>query len=162
MDTEGAAKDGKAVPSGGDLYGQRREVFGRLPIDLKVVGGQTNGGLLILEQIDDRKGGPPRHVHLNQDEWFYVIQGKYVVEVGDSRFELGPGDSLLAPRGVPHVWAHVGDGTGRMLVEFHPAGLMEAFFVQATQISTVAPGPEMAKLFSEHGMQVMGPPLPVE
>jgi len=162
MDTEGAAQHGKMVPSGGDLYGQRREVFGRLPIDLKVVGSQTDGGLLILEQIDDRKGGPPRHVHLNQDEWFYVIQGQYAVEVGDSRFELGPGDSLLAPRGVPHVWAHVGDGTGRMLVEFHPAGLMEAFFVQATQINTAAPGPEMAKLFSEHGMQVMGPPLPVE
>jgi mannose-6-phosphate isomerase-like protein (cupin superfamily) len=162
MDTEGAAKEGKAVPSGGDLYGQRREVFGRLPIDLKVVGGQTHGGLLILEQIDDRKGGPPRHVHLNQDEWFYVIQGEYVVEVGDSRIDLGPGDSVLAPRGVPHVWAHVGEGTGRMLVEFNPAGLMEEFFVQATQLKAAAPGPEMAKLFSDHGMQLMGPPLQVQ
>ena len=162
METKGAARGGEAVPSGGDLYGQRREVFGRLPIDLKVVGGQTNGGLLILEQIDDRKGGPPRHVHPSQDEWFYVIQGKYVIEVGDSRFELGPGDSVLAPRGVPHVWAHIGENTGRMLVEFQPAGLMEAFFVQATQLSGVAAGPEMAQLFSDHGMQLVGPPLQVE
>ena len=162
MDPESTSQGGRAVPSGGDLWGQRREVFGRLPIDLKVVGGQTNGGLLVLEQIDDRKGGPPRHVHLSQDEWFYVIQGNYVVEVGEARFELGPGDSVLAPRGVPHVWAHVGEGTGRMLVEFHPAGLMEAFFVQATQLSGVSPGPAMAHLFSDHGMHLVGPPLKVE
>ena len=28
------------------------------------------------------KGGPPRHVHFEQDEWFYVIKGDYVFEVG--------------------------------------------------------------------------------
>ena len=162
MNPEGEARGGNAVPSGGDLFGQRRKVFGRLPIDLKVVGEQTNGGLLVLEQIDDQKGGPPRHVHLAQDEWFYVIQGDYVVEVGEARFELGPGASVLAPRGVPHAWAHVGEGTGRMLVEFHPAGQMEAFFVQATQLSGVTPGPELAQLFSDHGMQLVGPPLLIE
>lgn len=150
------------VPAGGDCFGKRRQVFGRLPIDLKVVGSQTDGGLLVLEQIDDRKGGPPRHVHVNQDEWFYVIQGEYVVEVGETRFELGPGDSVLAPRGVAHVWAYVGEGTGRMLVEFHPAGLMEAFFAQATQLSGASPGPELARLFSDHGMQLVGPALQVE
>jgi len=56
----------------------------------------------------------------------------------------------------------VGEGTGRMLVEFHPAGLMEAFFVQATRLSGVSAGPEMAKLFSDHGMRLVGPPLKVE
>jgi mannose-6-phosphate isomerase-like protein (cupin superfamily) len=54
-------------------------------------------------------------VHVSQDEWFYVLQGDYVVEVGGNRFDLGPGDSVLAPRGIPHVWAHVGEGIGRML-----------------------------------------------
>lgn len=43
-----------------------------------------------------------------------------------------------------------------------PAGLMEEFFVQATQLSNVSAGPEMARLFSEHGMQLVGPPLQVE
>ncbi len=162
MDPNDAAGSGTAVPSGADLFGQRRSVFGRLPMDLKVVGGQTKGGLLVLEQIDDRRGGPPRHVHSAQDEWFYVIQGHYLIEVGESRFELGAGDSVLAPRGVPHAWAHVGEGTGRMLVEFHPAGQMEAFFAEATQLSGVSAGPELARLFSEHGMQLVGPPLEVE
>jgi quercetin dioxygenase-like cupin family protein len=162
VEAEHAERGVGPVPAGGDLLGRRRKVFGRLPIDLKVVGGQTDGGLLVLEQIDDAKGGPPRHVHPAQDEWFYVIEGNYVVEVGDARFYLGSGDSILAPRGVPHVWAHVGEGTGRMLVEFHPAGRMEAFFTQATQLSGVSSGPEMARLFSEHGMQLLGPPLAID
>lgn len=156
---DGARQTVGVVASGTDLFGCRRQVFGRLPIDLKVVGAATDGGLLILEQIDDRTGGPPRHVHPDQDEWFYVLQGEYVVEVGESRFDLGPGDSVLAPRGIPHAWAHVGDGIGRMLVEFHPAGRMEAFFVEATQLTSADPGPEMARLFAAHGMQLLGPPL---
>jgi hypothetical protein len=35
-----------------------------------------------------------------------------------------PGDSLFAPRRVPHVWAHVGEGRGSILVAFTPAGKM--------------------------------------
>lgn len=152
----------RCIGANQDLYGRRRAVFGLLPMDLKVVGGQTGGGLLILEQVDDRRGGPPRHVHPDQDEFFYVIEGEYVVEVGEQRYALGPGDSILAPRAVPHVWAHVGEGRGRMLVEFHPAGAMEAFFERATKLGAIPSGPEGARLFAEHGMRVLGPPLPLE
>ena len=158
----GARKGGVAVRAGCDLFGKRREVFGLLPIDLKVGAGDTGGGLLVLEQVDDRRGGPPRHMHPNQDEWFYVLQGKYVVEVGDTRFDLGTGDSILAPRGVPHAWAHVGEGTGRMLVGFQPAGRMEAFFEVATELHAIPAGAELAKLFSDHDMHLLGPPLSVE
>jgi mannose-6-phosphate isomerase-like protein (cupin superfamily) len=148
-----------AVLAGQDLAGTRREVFGLLPIDLKVGPAATDGGLLILEQNDDRHGGPPRHVHPDQDEWFYVLQGSYVIEVGDARYELAAGDSLLAPRGVPHVWANRSEGTGRMLVGFSPAGQMEAFFAAATQLAGIPSGPELSRLFSDHGMQLLGPPL---
>jgi mannose-6-phosphate isomerase-like protein (cupin superfamily) len=158
---ERVSGSGLLVKAGRDLFGRRRPVFGFLPIDLKVVGGATEGGLLILEQVDEREGGPPKHVHPSQDEWFYVIVGDYVVEVGEERFTLGPGDSVLAPRGVPHVWAHVGAGLGRMLVGFHPAGEMEAFFARATQLAGIPPGPELGELFAEHGMQLLGPPLKV-
>ncbi len=152
---------GVPVSAGRDRFGQRREVFGLLPIDVKVSAADTSGGLLVLEQIDDRRGGPPRHVHPNQDEWFYVLEGKYVVEVGDTPFDLEAGDSILARRGVPHVWAHVGEGTGRMLVGFQPAGEMERFFLEATGLSGIPSGPELAKLFSDHGMQLLGPPLAI-
>jgi quercetin dioxygenase-like cupin family protein len=48
-----------------------------------------------------KKGGPPRHLHHEQDEWFYAVKGEFVVEIGSQRFRLAPGDSILAPREVP-------------------------------------------------------------
>lgn len=159
VDAGGSERRGVIVAADQDRFGHRRRVFGSLPIDVKVSGADTDGDLLLIEQVDERKGGPPRHIHHRQDEWFYVVHGLYVVEVGGERFEIGSGDSVLAPRGVPHVWAHVGEGTGRMLIGFQPAGEMEAFFSKATQLDGIPPGPELALLFREHGMEVLGPPL---
>lgn len=156
---EEPVRRGVNVPADRDRFGRRRKVFGSLPIDVKFSGKDTTGNLLLIEQIDDKKGGPPRHVHHRQDEWFYVVHGNYVIEVGDERFDLGDGDSILAPRGVPHVWAHMGDSMGRMLIGFQPAGEMEAFFAEATKLDGIPEGPDMARLFRDHGMELLGPPL---
>jgi mannose-6-phosphate isomerase-like protein (cupin superfamily) len=153
---------GLRVPADQDRLGQRRKVFGALPIDVKVAGSDTDGRLLLIEQIDTIRGGPPRHLHHGQEEWFYVVEGSYAIEVGEERFQLGRGDSVLAPRGIPHVWAHVGEGTGRMLIGFQPAGRMEAFFAEATMLGGIPAGPELARLFHDHDMELLGPPLKLE
>lgn len=136
------------LTAGQDRFGHRRNVFGSLPIDVKVAGSDTGGGLLLIEQINDRPGGPPRHVHHGQEEWFYVLDGSYVIEVGAERFELGLGDSVLAPRGIPHVWAHTGTLTGRLLIGFQPAGEMEDFFAAATQLEGIPATSALARLFT--------------
>lgn len=86
------------VPAGGDRYQERRTVFGSMAIDFKVSESDTSGGLFIVENTDNSRGGPPRHFHHEQEEWFYVVESEYVVEIGDERHRLGPGDSVLAPR----------------------------------------------------------------
>jgi quercetin 2,3-dioxygenase len=156
---EGSYRSTVRVTAGQDRFGHRRRVFGSLPIDVKVSGSDTGGGLLLIEQINDGKGGPPRHLHHSQEEWFYVIDGDYLIEVGEERFELGSGDSVLAPRGIPHAWAHAGEGTGRMLIGFQPAGRMGDFFAAATQLEAIPAGPDLARLFREHDMELVGPPL---
>ncbi len=77
-------------------------------IDFKAIPSDSDG-FFIVENRFRQKGGPPRHLHHDQDEWFYALEGKFVLEVGEQRIELDPGDSLLAPRKVPHVWAFVGE-----------------------------------------------------
>ena len=56
------------------------------------------------------------------------LAGEYVVEIGDQRFRLGPGDSVLGPRRVPHAFVYDGAGPGRILIGFTPAGRIEQFF----------------------------------
>ena len=149
------------VPAGQDRFTQRLDAGG-IPLDCKVSTQDTNGGLYIFEHTNMGKGGPPRHLHHQQDEWFYVIQGEFLFEVGDEQYRLKPGDSLFAPRRVPHVWAHVGDTPGTLLLAVHPAGSLEAFFQEGAQF-TQQPTPEqVAKLFEAHGMQVVGEPLTVD
>lgn len=150
------------VPAGGDRYQEYRTVFGTMSIDFKVSASDTNGGLFVVENTDNAKGGPPRHFHHEQEEWFYVVESEYVVEIGDERHRLGPGDSVLAPRKVPHVWAHVGEGTGRLIVTFQPAGEMEAFFGELSQVQGSPQPEELRRLFYSHGMEVVGPPLKVD
>ncbi len=147
------------VPANADRFGRNRSVFGVMPFTVKTTTADTAGGLFVLEQHNAHLGGPARHVHLDQEEWFYVVTGSYVIEVDGIRHELGPGDSLLAPRGVPHTWALVAEPPGRMIVAFTPAGDMEAFFDEACAMKGAAPTEEMKALFARHGMRVTGPPL---
>ena len=112
----GRANDIITLP-GGDL------------IHVKVATQDSGGALFMTEQPIERRGsGPPRHYHEEQDEWFYCLSGAYVVEIGDQRFRLGPGDSVLGPRRVPHAFVYDGTGPGRILIGFTPAARIEQFF----------------------------------
>src|SRR5690242_12795592 len=125
------------VPTGQDRLGQHRGL-GVSTIAFKVVPNDSSG-LFILENTFHTKGGPARHLHYEQDEWFYALEGEFLIEIGQERYRLQPGDSLLAPRRVPHVWAYVGEARGRILITFLPAGKMEAFFREVTKANAMPP-----------------------
>jgi quercetin dioxygenase-like cupin family protein len=147
------------VPAGADREGERRSM-GITTLAFKVASRDTGGALFVVEQTNHGRGGPPRHVHFAQEEWFYAVEGEFVAEVGGRVHRLAPGDSLLAPRNIPHVWAFVGGGVGRLLIAFTPAGQMEAFFRAVT--ATASMPSENPELWLAHGMRVVGPPLAVD
>lgn len=146
------------VAANEDCFGEQHGL-GISSIAFKVVPADS-GGLLVLENTFLARGGPARHLHTDQDEWFYAVEGEFIVEVGEERFRLHPGDSLLAPRNVPHVWAFVGETRGRMLIAFMPAGKMEAFFREVTKVNAMPP--QDPALWRAHGMELLGPPLAVD
>jgi mannose-6-phosphate isomerase-like protein (cupin superfamily) len=150
------------VPGGSDRDGEHLAIWGFIPLQNKVSTDDTGGGLYLFEHADMGPGGPPRHFHHEQDEWFYVIKGTFAFEVGDQAFTLNQGDSLFAPRKVPHVWANITHGPATLLLGVTPAGTLEAFFRAGCELDQ-PPSPEKtSRLFEAHGMQVVGPPLPVE
>lgn len=128
--------------------------------DVKVSAAETGGGFCVIDTIRSEPGGPPAHVHHDQEEWFLVTEGRFNFLVGDDRFELGPGDSILGPRGLPHAFSNT-TPTGRLIVMFQPAGSMEAFFHEGSRRGKMSPE-AFAELSAQHGMKVVGPPLPQE
>ena len=163
MAGEGSKIHATYVPTGGTRSRSQHDIrLAGTAIDIKVSALDTNSGLAVCELIDVHKGGPARHLHHEQEEWFYVVEGAYVIEVGDERYELGPGDSVLAPRKVEHVWAHVGEGTGRLIVALQPAGEIEAFFDELAKLGSSPKREELRRAFSSHGLELTGPPLSIE
>lgn len=134
---------------------------GTLGIDAKISTADSEGALFLWEVTVAEKSGPPRHVHFHQDEWFYVVQGEFVAEIGGTMYFLSPGDSILLPRGVPHAYAHLSDGVGKMLIAVFPACTFEQFHEESRQVGPGATREEMEELFRKHGMKEVGPPIDV-
>ena len=159
----GPPKKGIEVDHGKDRFHDELSMMGG-QFDCKVSGKDTNGQLCIYDTYREEKGGPGLHLHHEQDEWFYVIKGEFVVKVGDDQFDLKAGDCALAPRKVPHAFAKVSDGPAQMMVLFQPAGSMEMFFKEMSKLGKDIPKDwqkDLAALMRKHGMELVGAPLKV-
>src|SRR3954466_5109294 len=49
----------------------------------KISTSDTDGSLYVFESSRVKPGGPPLHVHPDQDEWWYILQGQFKIKVGD-------------------------------------------------------------------------------
>lgn len=131
-------------------------------LDLKIGSADTGGGMAVFEQIGQSpNGGPPLHIHPEQDEFFHVLEGAYRFQVGDEHFPASVGDTIFLPRAVPHAFIQLTEHA-RMLVTYQPAGDMEAFFRETAAWTAPPTKEEVARVFAAHGMQVVGPPLAAE
>jgi len=141
------------IPAGEDRLGESHS-RGYSSILFKVLPRETSNGMFVIEHLNLIKGGPPLHLHLHQEEYFYVVEGEVNFQIGDSRKRLKPGDSILGPRGVPHTFAATGESPGRLLIAFTPAGEMEQFLRD-----TAIPDPpnQDAAFFRRYGMELLGP-----
>lgn len=131
-------------------------------LDVKVSGSDTNGDLAIFEQTSLSQGkGTPLHIHNSQDEIFYVLEGAYYFQAGEEKYNLTVGDSIFLPRKVAHAWTQVSE-KGKMNVILQPAGKLENFFITMSQLDHEPSQSEIAKIFADNDMQVVGPPLKLE
>jgi len=131
-------------------------------LDIKISGKDNENDLAVFEQTGlTPKGGPALHIHPNQDEWFYVIEGNYLFQVGEENYQMNAGDTIFLPRKVQHAFVQLSE-KGKMIVSYLPAGKMEGFFAVTDKWTTSPTKEEIAKVFAEHDMQVVGAPLKAE
>jgi len=101
-------------------------VFG---IDAKILltTEATGGAISVVLGYLEPGEGPPDHVHFNQDEMFFILEGTCELTVGDQTTTAGPGTIAFVPRNVVHRFKCVGDTTTRMLEWSLPGGLDHYF-----------------------------------
>ena len=61
-------------------------------------------GISVMESLAPHGDSPPLHVHQNEDETFHVLEGELRVRAGDADVTIAAGETLLAPKGVPHTY----------------------------------------------------------
>jgi quercetin dioxygenase-like cupin family protein len=135
-------------------------------VTVKAGGAETGHAFSQIETDDPRGSGPPLHLHHNEDETFYVVEGEITVRVGDERIDLTAGDYLFAPRGIAHAYV-VRSERARMLVTASPGGVEQFFVSQGIPVTgsepptdaVAPPMDEMVRLFAEYGCEILGPPL---
>jgi quercetin dioxygenase-like cupin family protein len=109
-------------PGAGELIS-----LGGLGVQFKIGGGQTGGLLAIVEHPIEPGRLVPPHVHRNEDEYSYVLEGHIGVRIGDHIFEAGPGSYVIKPRNIPHTFWNVGPKPARLIEMITPSEF-EHFF----------------------------------
>lgn len=146
------------VRSGEARRGGQLLYKGKHPNNIIISKEDTGGALSVFAYTGYDTVGPSLHLHVNQDEIFFVTEGKYRFAVGEEAMELSEGDTIFLPRAVPHTWIQL-TNKGRLIYAVQPAGTMEEFFMEMNELK-VPPTEEEAKRFHEkHGMKLLGPGL---
>jgi mannose-6-phosphate isomerase-like protein (cupin superfamily) len=121
------------VPSDPPAYGTARSVpvsrsflFMGALLTIHADSADTNGQSALVEAEGGPGAEPPMHVHENEDELFYVIEGQLKVFCGDRIRILNAGESGFLPRRVPHTFEMLSK-RARFLVYITPGGFEEYF-----------------------------------
>ena len=132
---------------------------------VKTSASETAGGFSQVEILDPRGTAPPMHIHHNDDEAFYVLEGELTLFADGARIDAGPGDYVFVPRGTTHAYL-VRSGWARVLVTFSPAGFEDVFVRAGVEVTgaeppadAVLPSPEeFVRLLAPYGCETPGPP----
>jgi uncharacterized RmlC-like cupin family protein len=119
------------------------------------------GDFALIESVAPAGSQPPLHVHRDEGEGFYVIEGELTLWVGHDVRTLSSGQFLFAPPDVPHT-IRVGAGGARWLVI--AGGRFEAFVRTVAAIADDPDPIELTRVAAKHGIDLLGPPgmLPTE
>ena len=152
----------------GEDEGEAFWLFGMLET-IKIGRDDTAGAYGLVEIVAPPGLGSPWHVHPDEDEWFYVLDGELTFYVGDSRLSMPTGSFAFGPKGVPHTFIAEPPDGARTLVYFQPA-LFEGFLREVGEPAperVVPPPPgsppdieQLASIAARNGFEILGPPGP--
>ncbi len=145
--------------------GEHLWFFGGLTT-IKADGAETGGRVMVTEQLMPRGSGSPLHVHHNEDEWFYVLEGELTIWVAGKTIVADAGSFVFGPRDVPHTFV-VSSEQARFLLVTEPAGFEG--FIRTLAAPAAAPEippaptapPDMGPVLraaADYGLEILGPP----
>lgn len=127
---------------------------------LRFTKSETGGAFGLVDSVTEPGYGPPRHVHENEDEAFFILSGEVEFWTEAGTVCKGPGEAVFMPRRVEHTFRVAGDQPARMLTMLTPGGL-ESYFLEMGHNNYRIPQDMAAVAGSaaRYGVTFTGPPL---
>jgi mannose-6-phosphate isomerase-like protein (cupin superfamily) len=97
----------------------------------------------------------PPHLHTNQDEFLYVLTGRYDVWLDGKDIVAGPGDLVRLPKGVPHAFFNKSGAPATSLFWATPTRELKTLFDRIADQTD--PG-EVVRMAKEHEIEFLPPP----
>jgi quercetin dioxygenase-like cupin family protein len=72
-------------------------------------------GLSIIQHEMRSGDAPPDHVHHGEDEVFHILDGELTLQIDGAAVVARAGDTVLAPRSIPHGFTVTSPGVARFL-----------------------------------------------
>ena len=133
---------------------------------IKAAPETTGGELAVIEFLWPHGGGSPLHVHHDEDEWFYVIEGEVTFWVGGETIVAPAGSFVYGPRDVPHTFV-ITSAVARFLMVTDPAPSQTSSAPDRCRprrsrsrprLPTCRRPEELTAIAAEYGIEVIGPP----
>jgi quercetin dioxygenase-like cupin family protein len=132
-------------------------------LTFKTTSAETGGSMTAFDTMVAPGGeGPPLHMHTEQDEFMYVLDGSFTIKLGDDLIDATAGSFVFIPRGTPHTWKNARDVPASFYAGFVPAApAFEQWFIRYEKLPADQRGTErFARLAAEmKAFEVLGPPL---
>ena len=131
----------------------------------KATSEETGGAFEVVERRgDEDRVVTPLHVHRSTDELWYVLDGAVELFADGDLLSAGPGDTVFAPRNVPHAFRIAADDT-RVLLFVSPGETMfREVGTRVAEATVPDDGPdddELARLdafVAASDVELLGPP----
>ena len=131
--------------------------LGAFAMTLKASADETDGVVSVLEASEPPGFGPPLHIHHDAAEAFYVLEGEYVMFLGEREVVCPAGSFIFVPAGMPHGF-RVGAVASRKLNFYFPAAMVGYFDELSAAVSAGDVEDErLDEIAQRHSMEVVGP-----
>jgi len=127
------------------------------PAYLKVSGDNTQGQLSLLLGELKKGDSAPLHMH-DMDEVFYILDGKFLFQLGNERITATIGDTVFITRNLPHTYL-TKSSKGKVLFMFTPTKFTERLFEKLSLSTTLPTSQELEEMKSVFGLKIVGPPI---
>ncbi len=138
--------------------------LGQQPLGLKVTAEQTGGRFSLIEEVAPRGEGTPLHVHREDDETFYVLEGELTFYLDSGQPMPAPAGSFVhIPGGVVHAFKVDSEIARYLIITTLQHERFYRAISEPAQSRTLPPQRplDMEKVEAaaqEYGVEALGPP----